>query len=185
MKPILKTIVSVTKDWAIGAAGDLLIYNPKDMAFFKEQTTGDIVIMGWNTLLSRPQQKPLSNRRNIVLYDNVSFTQEEAAEKGFEVAHNLDEVFELLEKLDPKGLIETNVAWSIGGAMLYKTLLPYCAEALVTMNDVCLKDKADVFFPNLLENADWELAAETDGGITEEGFDYAFQTYKNKAPKTF
>lgn len=185
MKPVLKTIVSATKDWAIGASGDLLINNPKDMAFFKEQTTGDIVIMGWNTLLSLPGQKPLPHRRNIVLYDNVAFTQEAAAEKNFEVAHSLKEVFELLKKPDPFGSVETKTAWSIGGAMLYRTLLPYCAEAVVTMNDVYLKEKADAFFPDLLKNPHWELIREVDGGMTKEGFAYSFQTYKNKALKAY
>lgn len=187
----LKTIVSVTSDWAIGAGNDLLIYNPKDMAYFKEHTTGDIVIMGWNTLCSLPSQKPLPKRRNIVLYDNVEFTQEMASERGFEVVHSLEELFATLKTPDPAGLIETNTAWSIGGAMLYRTLLPYCEEALVTMNDVDMAAQADVFFPNLLENKDWELTHEVDGGTLSssdqnaQGHTYSFQTYKNRAPQSW
>lgn len=185
----LKTIVSVTRDWAIGAGNDLLIYNPRDMAYFKEHTTGDIVIMGWNTLCSLPSQKPLPKRRNIVLYDNVEFTQEMAAERGFEVVHSLNELFATLKTPDPAGLIETNTAWSIGGAMLYRTLLPYCEEALVTMNDVDMAAQADVFFPNLLENKDWELTHEVDGGtisLAEQNAQthaYSFQTYRNRNPQ--
>lgn len=184
----LKTIVSVTRDWAIGAGNDLLIYNPKDMAYFKEHTTGDIVVMGWNTLCSLPSQKPLPKRRNIVLYNNAQFTQEVAAERGFEVVHSLDELFATLKTPDPAGLIETNTVWSIGGAMVYRTLLPYCAEALVTMNDVEMATQADVFFPNLLENKDWELTHEVDGGTiasADQGaktHTYSFQTYHNEAP---
>lgn len=188
-KPVLKTIVSVTRDWAIGAGNDLLIYNPKDMAYFKEHTTGHIVVMGWNTLCSLPSQKPLPKRRNIVLYDNVAFTQEMAAERGFEVVHSLDELFEILKSDDPTGLIETDTAWSIGGAMLYRTLLPYCDEALVTMNDVEMREQADAFFPNLLENKNWQLTHEIDGGTislsdqSATDHTYSFQTYKNRAPQ--
>lgn len=185
----LKTIVSVTRDWAIGADNDLLIYNPRDMAYFKEHTTGDIVIMGWNTLCSLPSQKPLPKRRNIVLYDNVEFTQKMAAERGFEVVHSLDDLFATLKTPDPAGLIETNTAWSIGGAMLYRTLLPYCEEALVTMNNVDMAAQADVFFPNLLENKDWELTHEVDGGTLSssdkntQAHTYSFQTYRNRNPQ--
>lgn len=40
---------------------------PSDLKFFKEMTYGDVVVMGYNTMLSL--KKPLSGRKNIVLYD--------------------------------------------------------------------------------------------------------------------
>ena len=41
---------------------------PADMKFFKETTTGNVVVMGSNTLKSFPGGKPLKDRLNIVLY---------------------------------------------------------------------------------------------------------------------
>ena len=47
----------------------------------------------------------------------------------------------------------------IGGGVIYKELLPYCQEVLVTKVDAI--GKAEVFFPNLDENADFELVYES------------------------
>ena len=55
----LKTIVAVTQDWGIGADGGMLCSLPEDMAFFRTQTKGAVVIMGRATLDSFPGGRPL------------------------------------------------------------------------------------------------------------------------------
>ena len=67
-KKMLKLIVAVADGWAIGYKGDLLARISTDLKRFKELTTGNAVIMGYNTLISLPGSKPLKNRDNIVLY---------------------------------------------------------------------------------------------------------------------
>ena len=112
----MKAIVAVDEKWGIGKNNDLLFNIPEDMKFFREKTKGMTVCMGYNTLLSFPGSKPLKNRVNIVL-----------APDGVErddciVTHTLPELASELSKYD------TDTVFVIGGAMFYKTMLPYCSE---------------------------------------------------------
>lgn len=50
----MNLIVAVDKNWSIGYKNKLLISIPDDMKFFRETTTGNVVVMGKNTLLSFP-----------------------------------------------------------------------------------------------------------------------------------
>lgn len=55
----MKMIVAVAKDWAIGYNGQLLAHNKEDMKFFRDTTTGNLVVMGRKTLESFPGGRPL------------------------------------------------------------------------------------------------------------------------------
>ena len=65
-------IVAVSKDYAIGKDNKLLFNLPTDLKYFKEMTLGKVVVMGQNTYLSLPN-RPLPNRTNIVLSNNLNF----------------------------------------------------------------------------------------------------------------
>ena len=67
----------------------------------------------------------------------------------------------------------------IGGASVYKQLLPYCNEVYVTK--VNADGGAEVFFPNLDEDKNFVCVKE---GEPEEdnGLEIRFCTYKNLAP---
>ena len=90
---MLKLIVAVADDWAIGYKGDLLARISTDLKRFKEITTGNAVIMGYNTLLSLPGGKPLKNRENIVLYPD------EIEIEGATVVHSLEEAVKVSKKI--------------------------------------------------------------------------------------
>lgn len=140
------------------------------MKFFRETTTGNVVVMGSNTLKSLPFGKPLKNRVNIVLYPD--------GEKRDDctIVNSLEELFREIKKY------EADRVFVIGGAMLYKTLLPYCTEVLVTKVDSV--GAADVFFENLDDNANFELVYESEP-IETNGYNLKFTTYKNNALKSF
>ena len=71
----MNLIAAVDKNWAIGRNNKLLVSIPDDMKFFRETTTGKVVVMGRKTLESFPGKKPLKNRVNIVLTgETVVFT---------------------------------------------------------------------------------------------------------------
>ena len=65
----MKAIVCVDREWGIGKNNDMLFHLPADLKFFREKTSGKVIVMGGNTLLSFPGSKPLKNRTNIVLTD--------------------------------------------------------------------------------------------------------------------
>ena len=91
----MNLIAAVDKNWGIGYENKLLVSIPDDMKFFREVTTGNVVVMGRKTLESFPGGSPLKNRTNIVLSRNPGF-----APKGVIVVHNPEELKEELKKYD-------------------------------------------------------------------------------------
>lgn len=160
----MKAIVAACSDWGIGYKGKLLVSNKADMRHFVRHTTGGTVIMGHATLDSFPGGQPLPHRRNIVLSRTQSFER-----SGVEVAHSIEEVLQLVST------DAADTVWVIGGSSIYQQLLPSCSEALVTKNH-CLCP-ADSFFPNLDEDAQWQLIEEVDGGVTDAGIAFSFARY--------
>ena len=63
----MNLIAAVDQNWAIGNKNELLVRIPADQKFFRETTTGKVVVMGRKTLESFPNGLPLKNRTNIVL----------------------------------------------------------------------------------------------------------------------
>ncbi|MDO4960882.1 MAG: dihydrofolate reductase [Eubacteriales bacterium] len=62
----------------------------------------------------------------------------------------------------------------IGGASIYRTMLPYCSTCIVTVNDADIE--ADTYFPDLETMDEWERS-ET-GEVREyEGIKYHFDTF--------
>ena len=159
----MRLIVAVDENWGIGYKGTLLAHLPGDLKYFKEKTTGKVVIMGQNTLISFPKSKPLPNRTNIVLSNDPSFVVE-----GAIMARSLDEVRELVKKYN------TDDVFVIGGASVYRQLLDDCDTAYITK--VHKKFEADVFFPNLDEKENWTLSNVGESGEDNE-ITYTFTTY--------
>ncbi len=162
----MNLIVAVDENWAIGCDNKLLVSIPSDMKFFRETTTGHVVVMGRKTLESFPHSRPLPNRTNIVLTNKEDYDGQ-----GATVCHSIEEVLEELKQYD------TEDVYVIGGGSIYKALLPYCDTAHVTKVDESYT--ADTWFPNLDEDPDWEIAADSD---EQTYFDltYHFLLYKRK-----
>ena len=64
----------------------------------------------------------------------------------------------------------------VGGAMLYRTLLPYCSEAIVTKVDA--DGGAEVFFEDLDALKNWSCVSESAPEQTA-GFTIRFTVYRN------
>ena len=62
----MNLIAAVDKNWAIGCKNKLLVSIPADMKFFRETTTGKVVVMGRKTLESFPNGQPLKKRVKIL-----------------------------------------------------------------------------------------------------------------------
>ena len=85
----MNLIVAVDKNWAIGNNNELLVSIPDDMKFFREHTTGNVIIMGKKTLESFPGKRPLKNRVNIVITKNQNYKVD-----GAIVVHSIEEAVE-------------------------------------------------------------------------------------------
>ena len=162
----MNLIVAVDENWAIGKDNKFLVSIPSDMKFFRETTTGKVVVMGRKTLESFPNGLPLKNRTNIVLTRNRDYQVKDAI-----VVHSVPE---LLVKLDKYSSEDVYV---IGGDSVYQELLPYCDVAHVTkINHVYA---ADSWFPNLDETGEWEITGESEEQ-TYFDLEYMFVRYEKK-----
>lgn len=166
----MKAIVAVDKKWGIGKKNGLLFELPEDMKFFRKTTLNKVVVMGSNTLKSFPNGKPLKNRTNVVLFPG--------GEKR-EDCIVVDSMKELKETLKNYPQEEIFV---IGGAMFYKTMLPYCSEVFVTKVDA--DGGAEVFYENLDDKKEWTCVYESES-VETNGYSIKFTTYKNSNVKEF
>ena len=161
------SILSVDQKYGIGKKNGLLFSLPKDMAFFRQTTSGHVVAMGENTLLSFPGQKPLRNRLNIVLSKDLDHNYD-----GCVNIHDFNEFLRLIKKHS----LEQDV-YIIGGASIYNQTLPYVDKVLLTKVDA--DGGAEVFFNNLDENHSFECVDE--GEVIDDGeYKIRFTTYINK-----
>lgn len=160
----MNMIAAVDSNWAIGYKNKLLISIPADMKMFRQETTGKVVVMGRKTLESFPGQKPLPKRINIVLTKNPDYKVE-----GAIVVSSVEELLEELKKYN------TEDVYIIGGETIYRQMLPYAD--ICHMTKIERSYEADAYFPNLDEDPDWEVTAESEEQVY---FDttYAFVKYE-------
>ena len=160
----MNLIVAVDKNWAIGLGNKLLVSIPADMKFFRQTTTGKVVVMGRKTLESFTGGQPLKNRTNIVITRDANYKVKDGI-----VVSTIEEALEELKKYNDEDI------FVIGGESIYRQMLPYCKTAFVTKIDHAYD--ADTFFPNLDEMDDWKLT-----GISEEqtyfDLEYVFARYE-------
>lgn len=163
----MNIIVAVDKNWAIGYQNKLLNSIPEDMKFFRETTTGKVVVMGRKTLESFPNGRPLKNRTNVVI----------TRQKGYEVpgavvVHSVDEAMDYLKNFKSEDI------YVIGGASIYEQMLPYCDVVHVTVMDYAYQ--ADTWFPDLDAMEDFVVAADSEEK-TYFDLEYCFKMYVRKS----
>lgn len=170
----MELIVAVDLCWGIGYRGQLLAHVREDLRHFKKITEGKTVVYGSNTLLTFPGARPLKGRRNLILHPDPAFAVE-----GAKVLHSLDELYDD-ERAHPDQRYIV-----IGGASVYRQLLPACDTAFVTKFD--RKFDADVFFEDLDARPDWYLAGSgeelfSSGDVdTVDGMPYRFLVYRRRS----
>ncbi len=161
-------IVCVDQAFAIGKDGDLLEKIPEDLQFFKKMTLHKTIIMGSATFESLPNQKPLKNRKHIVLSSKENYSPH----SDVIVCHSLDEVLTITKDTIPEDL------FVIGGGKVYKEFLPYCDKAYITK--ILKTYDADTYFLNIDQEEEWSLTYETEIKLFES-IPYKFCTYERKA----
>ena len=140
----MKAIVNVSPRWGIGKENQLLVRISADMRRFRALTLHHTIICGRKTLESFPNGEPLNHRDNIVFSRDPDYQKD-----GVTVCHSLFDLQTALSGKDP------DKVFVCGGEQIYRLLLPYCDEALVTLNYSV--EPADTFFPNLNALSNWHL----------------------------
>ena len=165
----MNLIAAVDNNWAIGYKNKLLVSIPEDMKFFRQTTTGKVVVMGRKTLESFPNGLPLKNRVNLVLTRDKSYRAGDAV-----VVHDMEELHRELEKYDSKDV------YVIGGEAIYRQLVDECEVAHITKINYAYD--ADAFFPNLDEKEEWEITKDSEEQ-TYFDLEYVFLKYEKKKAK--
>ena len=139
----MNLIAAVDERWGIGKDGKLLFHIPDDLKFFKNKTTGNIIVIGRKTLESFPNGKALPDRINIVLSHNSLYKADDII-----LCSSIKGVLEGIKKYPDR---EVFIA---GGGSVYSEFLDYCDYAYITK--VYSTKDADTYLENLDENNDWE-----------------------------
>lgn len=145
-------IAAVGKNLELGKDNDLIWHFKEDMRFFREHTIRKPIIMGRKTLESLPGLLP--ERQHIVLtHSQVEYPSE------ILVMHSIEELLPYIEQHEEEFMV-------IGGASIYKEMLPYSDTMLLT--EVDAESKADVFFPPF-NHEEWNshvLSEQEEAGIS-------------------
>ena len=129
----LSSIIAISQNLAIGRDGKLPWHYSSDLKFFKRTTSGNAILMGYNTWLSIG--KPLPNRLNVILTRN----HEIEPRPGVVVLRSVEDAVEFSKYL-------TGELFIIGGASVYDAFADHIEKWIVTEMPETIED-ADTFMP--------------------------------------
>lgn len=150
-------IVALARNYAIGKDGKLPWHYPADLKFFKQTTTGNAIVMGWNTW--RSIGRPLPGRLNIVLTRNGQID----THSDLRLMRTEEEVLKLAREYDGDVFI-------IGGSKTYESFAGEIDKWLVTRVPIEVED-ADTFMPSdFLDGFEVRDRTDLGDGLTVEVF---------------
>jgi dihydrofolate reductase len=160
-----KAIAAMSLNRVIGAGNKIPWHLPEDFKWFKQMTSGNVLVMGRKTFESLG--KPLPNRQSLVLSRHPRKLIREHPEvfgqyKEWRGGRQLKErpyqlhftkldgtpdedirIFKSLSLIDPEEF--PNQIFVCGGAQIYEQLLPRCSDLYLTL--VQRTVDGDAFFP--------------------------------------
>lgn len=132
---MLSIIVAIAKNNVIGKDNKLIWHISEDLKRFKSITSGKSMIMGRKTFESLPGILP--NREHIILTRDKNFKVDSDKVK---VVNDLDTLIEKYSNCEDEVFV-------IGGAEIYKQLLPYAHKLYLTKIDTDFE--GDTYFPQI------------------------------------
>ena len=164
---MLSIIVAIANNNVIGKDNKLIWHFPADLKRFKNITTGHTIIMGRKTFESLGRVLP--NRKHVILCNDMELNIDN------ENVIVLEDISLLKEYIDSE---EENFV--IGGATIYKLLLPFAQKMYITKIDEDFV--GDVYFPKINEE-EWKIIQEEEGIKNEANpYNYKYITYlRNKS----
>ena len=162
---MLSIIVAIANENVIGKDNQLIWHLPEDLKRFKEITTGHKIIMGRKTFESLGRVLP--NRKHIILCNDMQM----------DIDNENVEILDDISKLD-KYINTDEECFVIGGATIYKLLMPYANKMYITKINQSFE--GDVWFPEIKEEMWKEISREKGLKNDENPFDYEYITYIKK-----
>ena len=130
-------IVAMDTDRGIGKNNDLMWNLPNDMRFFKDTTSGHVVVMGRKNYESIPDKyRPLPNRENVVLTRNESYVAGDC-----NIFHSLEECMKYYQSEKER------TVFIIGGGQIYSEALKLDIVDEMFITHINHSYGADTFFP--------------------------------------
>ncbi len=154
-KPIFSIVCAIGAQREIGKSNQLLWHIPEDFKYFKELTSGHVIIMGKKTFESIG--RPLPNRTNIVITRDENFKAE-----GIVVANSIEDAISKASE------IERDEIFIIGGGQIYTQAMRFTDKLYLTIVDG--KFDADTFFP---EYGEFKTVV-SERKSSDENFNYTF-----------
>lgn len=162
---MLSTIVAIANGNVIGKDNKLIWHLPEDLKRFKQITIGKNIIMGRKTFESLGRVLP--NRKHIILCNDMEMN----------IDNENVEILDDISKLD-KYINSDEENFVIGGATIYKLLMPYVNKLYITkINEDFV---GDVYFPEIKEEEWKEISKEKGLKNDENPYDYEYITYVRK-----
>lgn len=162
---MLSIIVAKAKNNAIGKDNQLIWHLPEDLKRFKKLTTGHTIIMGRKTFESLGRILP--NRHHVILCNDANL----------EIDDENVEILEDISLLD-KYIKSSEENFVIGGATMYKLLMPYSQKMYIT--EIDKEFDGDVYFPEISLD-EWKVTGKEPGPEDgENDFDYDYVIYERK-----
>ena len=160
---MLSIIVAIAKNNVIGKDNKLIWHLPEDLKRFKRLTTGHTIIMGRKTFESLGRILP--NRHHVILCNDSKLN---INDENVEVLNDIS----LLDKY----INSDEENFVIGGATMYKLLMPYCKKMYIT--EINKDFDGDVWFPKI-DLDTWKITNK-EKGLTDENnpFEYEYVTYE-------
>lgn len=160
---MLSIIVAKAKNNIIGKDNALIWHLPEDLKRFKKMTTGHTIIMGRKTFESLGRVLP--KRHHVILCNDAQMNIE-------------DENVEILEDISmlDKYVKDEEEHFVIGGATMYRLLMPMCSKMYITEIDENFE--GDVSFPEI-NLSEWKVIEREEGPEDGENtFKYEYVTYE-------
>lgn len=159
---MLSIIVAKSKNNVIGKDNKLIWNIPDDLKRFKKLTTNHTIIMGRKTFESLGRVLP--NRKHIVLTNDKRYTVDNP---NVQIIHDVEELSKYEE--------DNQEHFVIGGAMIYKLLLPKCNRLHITEIDE--EFEGDTFFPEIKQD-EWKIVKKETGPQDDNTFKYYYIDYE-------
>ncbi len=158
----ISIIAAMAKNQVIGKNNALPWHLPADLKHFKNVTMGKSIVMGRKTYESIG--KPLPGRQNIIITADKNYQA-----NGCTIIHSIDDV---------KSNKDIPEIFIIGGAEIYKQLLPYTQKLYLTFIDANID--GDSYFPEWQQNQWQYISRENHLADAQNKFNYSFVVLERK-----